>query len=260
MLNFAANLSWLFTERPFISRFAAAKECGFRGIEALFPYDFPCQMLQQQLIQHELSWVLINAPAGAWDQGERGLAAQPGRESDHQASLKKAREYALTLGCKQIHVMAGNIHPELSYQQQQDLFIERMRWACDFFADTDIQLLIEPLNQQDMPGYFLAGFGQAAEVINAVSAPNIKLQFDFYHCQKISGNIVRTMEAYWELIGHIQIASVPERNEPDRGELDYIWLFNYLEKSHYQGWVGCEYSPEKNSELGLIWMHNYLNQ
>lgn len=115
MLNFAANLSWLFTERPFISRFAAAKACGFRGIEVLFPYHIPCHTLQQELIQHELTWVLINAPAGAWEQGERGLAAQPGRESDFQASLTKAREYALMLGCKKIHVMAGNIHPEYSF-------------------------------------------------------------------------------------------------------------------------------------------------
>ena len=257
MLKFAANLSWLFNEYPLLERFSAARHAGFSGVEVLFPYQYSELDLRKQLVKYPLSMVLINAPAGNWQAGERGLASIPGQDAAFHDSLITAEKYAQALNCRRIHIMAGLRDQRLTVDQQQQLFISRLQMAAQHFSSTNIQLLIEPLNPEDMPGYFLADFSQAQEIISEVAASNVRLQFDIYHCQKIQGNLVAAFERYWPLIEHIQIASSPARNEPDHGEINYPWLFNYLDEKEYSGWIGCEYSPITNTYEGLKWLTTY---
>ncbi|WP_145530939.1 2-oxo-tetronate isomerase [Yersinia alsatica] len=257
MLKFAANLSWLFNEVPLIERFSQAAAAGFQATECLFPYQEPIDSLVSAQRNSGLPVVLINAPPGRWDQGERGLASLPKREEEFRQSLQQAREYALALGCKQIHIMAGNRNSSITEQQQYDTLVKRLSYAADYLLADNIKVLIEPLNTEDMPGYFISTFTRAIQLIKECNKENIFLQFDIYHCQKIQGNISRSLQHYWPLISHLQIASVPNRNEPDGGEINYPWLFNYLASHHYSGWIGCEYQPQTTTREGLDWFTHY---
>jgi len=258
MLKLAANLDWLFTELPISSRFHAAKQSGFRGVEGLFLWQHPLTVLQAAQRETTLPVVLLNAPAGNWQQGERGIAALPDRNEEYQRSLTIARDYASALGCRRLHIMAGLRCEGISVNAQHDLFIERLRTACDMMATAGIAVLIEPLNPEDTPGYFLNNFPQAENIICEVSRKNIGLQFDIFHCQKIHGNIIKNISRYLPLIKHFQIASVPDRHEPGTGELSDEGLLDFINALDYQGWTGCEYTPSTSTIESLRWMTPYL--
>ena len=258
MAKFAANLTMLFTEVPFIERFEQAHRAGFKAVEYLFPYAFDAEVLAGELKKYDFEQALFNMPPGDWDAGERGFAAIPGREDEFRASVDTALNYALTLGCKKVHAMSGIVDNTFSYQQHVDTFISNIRFAADVFAEHGIELMIEPLNNRDVPGYFVSRQREAVELIKQVDRPNVKLQLDLYHAQIMDGDLSVLIRDLANYTGHIQIASVPERHEPSEGELNYPHLFNVLDESGYSGWIGCEYNPKTNTLDGLGWVKPYL--
>ncbi|MDX1302940.1 2-oxo-tetronate isomerase [Photobacterium sp.] len=260
MAKFAANLTMLFTEVPFMERFAKASEAGFSAVEYLFPYAFDAQELAGELRKYHLEQALFNMPPGDWSAGERGFAAIPGREAEFRASVDTALNYALTLKCKKVHAMSGIIDNNYSYQQHVDTFLGNIRYAAEVFAEHDILLLIEPLNNRDVPGYFIAHQRDAVELIKQVERPNVKLQLDLYHAQIMDGDLTTLINDVASYTGHVQIASVPNRHEPSEGELNYPYLFTILEQSGYDGWMGCEYNPRNTTEEGLGWVKPYLSE
>lgn len=258
MTKFAANLTMLFTEVPFIDRFEQASQTGFKAVEFLFPYAFEAEELAAQLKKFELEQALFNMPAGNWDAGERGIAALPGREAEFRSNAEIALEYALVLGCKKVHAMSGLIDSHYSYDQHLDTFVKNIRFAADLFAEHHIEVLIEPLNIFDVPTYFVAHQHDAVKLVKKVDRPNVKVQLDLYHAQIMDGDLSRMIEVIASYIGHVQIASVPERNEPSEGELNYPYLFNVLKNAGYDGWIGCEYNPKKSTLDGLGWLAPYI--
>ncbi|MGF1701268.1 hydroxypyruvate isomerase family protein [Photobacterium makurazakiensis] len=258
MAKFAANLTMLFTEVPFLERFAQAHQAGFKAVEYLFPYAFEAEELAGELKKYGFEQALFNLPPGDWDAGERGFAAIPGREDEFRASVDTALNYALTLGCKKVHAMSGIVNNDYSHQQHVDTFISNIRFAADVFAEHGIELMIEPLNNRDVPGYFISRQRDAVELIKMVDRPNVKLQLDLYHAQIMEGDLTVLIHDLAAYTGHIQIASVPDRHEPSEGELNYPHLFNVLDKSGYTGWIGCEYNPKTNTVDGLGWVKPYL--
>jgi len=253
MPMFAANLSMLFTEVDFLDRFEAAASNGFSAVEYLFPYDFPAPVLKEQLHKHHLKQALFNAPAGNWQAGDRGTACLLGRESEFIDGFNLALEYAKILGNQRIHVMAG-IAPENVSQVTIDCFINNLRRAAIAAQEYGITVLIEPINNIDMPGYFLNYQEQAVYLIKRIDQPNVKLQFDVYHCQMMQGNILARFENALPYIDHIQIAGVPGRHEPNIGELNYSFILCEIEKLGFQGFVGCEYIPKSDTRTGLSWL------
>lgn len=258
MLKLAANLDWLFCEHPIAGRFQAAKAAGFHGVEGLFLWQHSLDVLLAAQQETGLPVALMNAPAGNWRAGERGLASLPERDEEYQRSLMIARDYATALGCRKVHVMAGLRVNTLSASAQRERLTDRLRIACDVMVEAGIDVLIEPLNPQDMPGYFVDSFPLAESLINEVDRKNIGLQFDIYHCQKIHGNVAHFIERYLPIIKHFQIASVPGRHEPGTGELNEAWLFDFIKQTGYQGWMGCEYKPSTPGPESLRWMTPYL--
>lgn len=258
MPKFAANLSMLFTEVPFMERFKKAHQAGFKAVEFLFPYDFEPEALQTELQQYGLEQALFNLPPGDWGAGERGFAAIPGREQEFKNSVETALLYAKALGCKKLHAMSGIVDPRFSRQQHVDTFVANIRFAADLLADHGIQVMIEPLNVRDVPGYFIAHQREAVELIRLVDRPNVKLQLDLYHAQIMDGDLTNLIKELAPFTGHVQIASVPDRHEPSEGEIGYPHLFEVLDASGYSGWVGCEYHPREETEAGLGWVHRYL--
>ncbi|WP_394153593.1 2-oxo-tetronate isomerase [Vibrio maritimus] len=259
MLNFAANLTTLFTERPFLDRFGAAADAGFNQVEFLFPYEFEVDAIKRRIEKYNLTVALINAPAGDWEAGERGLAAIRGKEEAFRQSVLMAEHYANALNVPRVHIMSG-IKPENSSVLFDDnLFIENIRWAAEHLASNDIDVLLEPLNTYDNPGYYLSDYQKALSLISKVEHPAVKLQFDTYHAQLISGNLSRKLSDWISIIGHIQIASVPERHEPRDGEINHAHIFTLLQNLNYEGSIGCEYHPRDNTESGLGWITPYLN-
>lgn len=254
MTRFAANLTMMFNETGFLDRFSRAASAGFRGVEYLFPYEFEASAIRSELNRNELTQALFNLPPGNWAAGERGLAALPGREKHFEESVALALAYARELGCERLHVMAGLRQPDIPDALQRQTFVHNLRYAARVFKPHGIQLLIEPINCYDMPGYYLSTPQQAQSLLEEVGCENMALQFDVYHCQIMTGNVMATMRRMWPLIGHIQIASVPDRHEPDEGEMNYPWLFRQLDVLGYGGWVGCEYRPRGNTEAGLGWL------
>lgn len=252
MPRLAANLSLLFTELPFLERFAAAAACGFRAVEFLFPYEERVEAVAAARQAAGVAVALFNLPAGDFAAGERGLAAVPGREADFAAGLERALPYAQALGAERLHVMAG-IAPAGS----RPLYLDNLRRAADFFGVRGFGLSIEPINQRDMPGYHLSTQADAVAVLDAVGRPNLGLQMDFYHCQITEGDLFRRLEAHLPRIVHTQIAGVPERQEPDRGEVAYDRLLAHLDALGYAGWVGCEYRPRAGTAAGLGWAAAY---
>jgi hydroxypyruvate isomerase len=254
MPKFAANLSFLFNEVPFMARFAAAAAAGFRGVEYLFPYEEDKEVIAQALRGNGLENVLFNLPPGDWAAGERGLGALPGREQDFRDGVARAMDYALAADTKRLHALAGIVPAGADQDRCRQTFIGNLRYACEQLAPHGITLLVEPINTRDMPGYFLNYQKDAHALLAEVGAPNLKVQMDFYHAQIMEGDIISTFRQQLSNIGHVQIASVPDRHEPDLGELNYPWLFAMMDEAGYDGWIGCEYRPRQGTVAGLGWM------
>ncbi|WP_020405627.1 2-oxo-tetronate isomerase [Hahella ganghwensis] len=256
MPRLAANLSMLFTELEFLDRFDAAAKAGFRGVEYLFPYDFSAEEIRTRLQNNHLTQVLFNLPAGDWAAGERGIACLPDRAGEFREGVSKAIEYAQVLGCKQINCLAG-IAPQGALPRAEETFVENLRYAASKLKSADIQLVIEAINTRDIPGFFLKNTKQALEIVEAVGSDNIALQYDIYHMQIMEGDLARTIENNLASIKHIQLADNPGRHEPGTGEINYDFLFRFLDQIGYQGWVGCEYKPATTTEAGLGWLASY---
>ena len=266
MPKFAANLSMMYTELPFLDRFEAAAQDGFTAVEYLFPYDFKPVELTVRLQANGLQQVLFNAPPGGTDtasiahawgtSGDRGTACIPGREAEFQAGVLLALGYAQALDCPRIHIMAGLIPPGLQREDVQATYIANLRWAAAQAEKQGCDVLIEPINTRDIPRFFLNRQDHAHEVIAETGAANVRVQMDLYHCQIVEGDVAMKIRKYLPLgaVGHFQIAGVPERHEPDVGELDYTYLFGVIDEVSAQcgwnGWVGCEYRPKKGGQPG----------
>jgi hydroxypyruvate isomerase len=270
MPKFAANLHYLFTEVPFMDRFAAATLAGFKGVEFQVPYDHPGPELKARLDAHHLKMVLFDAPMGDWSAGDRGLAAVPGREAEFRAGLPKAVEYAQALGCELVHVMAGVVGAGIDYQEAERVYVANLRHAADLFKRYGVRAVIEPINRQlgvvtggpsyttqGMHGYFLNHTDHARRVIEMVGSDNLFLHLDVYHMQLLEGHLADTIRNNIGVLQHVQIAGVPGRHEPSVGEINYPYLFNLLDELGYAGWVGCEYRPAGNTIEGLGWAARY---
>lgn len=255
MPRFAANLSMMFTEWPFLDRFAAAADSGFDAVEYLFPYDFAPDDIAARLRDHGLTQALFNLPPGDWGGGERGLAALPGREEEFRASVEKALPYARATGVQRLHVMSGLAPAE--DPKAQAAYRDAIRFACDRLGAEGLTVLLEPINGRDMPGYFLNDFGRAAALVEELGRPNLRLQFDIYHRQILHGDVTMALRAMLPLIGHVQVASVPSRHEPSGEELAYSFLFEELDRLGYSGFVGCEYRPRAGTREGLGWFEPF---
>jgi hydroxypyruvate isomerase len=255
MPRFAANLTMMFNEVPFLDRFEAAAKAGFTAVEFLFPYDHPPEVVGERLHRNRLTQALFNLPPGNWEAGEKGFAALPDRFSDLQQSLRTALPYAQATGVKRVHLMAGIA--TRSDPKAQAAFRKSVAFAAEFFARHGLDVVIEPINPRNVPGYFLNDFAFARDLIAELKIPNLKLQFDIYHCQIIHGDVTMRLREMMPIIGHIQIASIPSRNEPDGEELNYPFLFNELDRLGYGGFVGCEYHPRGRTTDGLGWFRSY---
>ena len=252
----------LYPEHAFLDRFAAAADDGFKAVEFLFPYAFAKADLAARLKAHGLQQVLFNAPPGDWDGGERGLASLPGREAEFRAGLLIALDYAAELSCPRIHVMAGLRTTDADTTEHEATYLTNLEWAANQAMKAQIEILIEPINRRDMPGYFLNRQDVAHSIVAEVGAPNLKVQMDLYHCQVVEGDLAMKLRQYLPTgrVGHIQIAGVPHRHEPDQGEVNFAYLFALLDELGYPGWVGCEYRPAQpgagGTSAGLGWLRS----
>lgn len=251
MPRFAANLSMMFNEVDFLDRFAAAADAGFHGVEFLFPYAFAPDDVGKRLHDQKLTQALFNLPPGDFDKGERGIASLPERAAEFTAGLTKALAYAKSTGVKQVHMMAGL--SDRSDPKHQARYRDALKEASDVLGAAGLDVLIEPINGRDMPGYFLNSFGYAEQLIAELGRPNIKLQFDIYHRQIMHGDVTKALAAMMPIVAHVQTASVPMRHEPGTGELDDNFVFATLDRLGYAGWVGCEYRPRAATVAGLGW-------
>ena len=258
MPKLAANLTMLFNEVDFLDRFEAAAKAGFKGVEYLFPYPYPKEQLSEKLEQYELIQVLHNLPAGDWAKGERGIACLPDRVGEFQDGVGKAIEYAYALGCKQVNCLAGIAPPGVAAETVRDTFAANLRFAADKLKAAGIRLLVEPCNTRDIPGFYLNRSQQALAVIDEVGSDNLWLQYDIYHMQVMEGDLAPTIERNLERIAHMQLADNPGRNEPGTGEINYPFLFQFIDKLGYEGWMGCEYKPARTTTEGLGWVRPYL--
>ncbi|HSQ72266.1 MAG TPA: 2-oxo-tetronate isomerase [Rubrivivax sp.] len=267
MPQFAANLSMLYQELPFLDRFAAAAQDGFEAVEYLFPYAFDRQDIAARLKAHGLRQVLFNAPPGNWEAGERGLACLPGRQSEFREAMNLALEYAAALDCPRVHAMAGLAPAGTARETLRATYIDNLRWAAQQAARQQVDVLIEPINTRDIPGFFLNRQDDAHAVVAEVGEPNLKVQMDLYHCQIVEGDVTMKLRQYLPTgrVGHLQVAGVPQRHEPDIGELNHAYLFTVLDELGYDGWVGCEYRPQAGARPGgtsegLGWLQPYLRK
>ncbi len=260
MPRFAANLSMMFTEVPFLDRFGAAAKAGFKAVEYLFPYDFPAEDIAAKLKEHGLTQVLFNLYPGDWAGGERGLTALPGREKEFAESIDKAISYAKALDCKMVHAMAGMTPAGADLGAMERTYKANIALAAKKLGDAGITLVLEAINQRSMPGFFLKTQAQAAELIQEIGASNLKLQFDYFHVQMQEGCVALKFKEYFPLIAHCQLAGAPERHEPDTGELNYAYLFAQADELGYKGYIGCEYNPAGDTAAGLGWFAPYKNR
>lgn len=254
MPKFAANLTMLFTERPFLERFAAARAAGFDAVEFLFPYAWPARQIQELLIQHRLRLVLHNLPAGDWDAGERGIACLPDRTEEFRAGVAQAIAYATALDVPQLNCLIGKVPADADPRQVDEAVIENLRHAATELARHGKRLVVEPINTFDIPGFYLHGTAQALRLIEQVGADNLFVQYDIYHMQRMEGEIAATLQKHLAQIGHVQLADNPGRHEPGTGELNWRFLFAHLDRIGYDGWIGCEYQPATTTEAGLGWI------
>jgi 2-dehydrotetronate isomerase len=256
MPRFAANLTMLYPEHPFLDRFEAAARDGFEGVEYLFPYAHPAAELAARLQAHGLQQVLFNAPPGDWAAGERGLACLPGREAEFRAGIGQALAYAQVLGCPRIHVMAGLVGAGHSAAERRALYVANLRHAAREAARQGVNVLIEPINTRDVAGYFLNRQDDAHALLDEIGEPNVQVQMDLYHCQIVEGDVAMKIRRWLPggRVGHFQVAGVPQRHEPDVGELNAAYLFEVIDEvaaaSGWQGWVGCEYHPARGAQPG----------
>ncbi|MBP0622717.1 2-oxo-tetronate isomerase [Cupriavidus consociatus] len=260
MPRFAANLSMMYNEHAFLDRFAAAAADGFQAVEYLFPYEHPAAELRARLDANGLTQALFNAPPGDWAAGERGLASLPGREAEFRDAVGRALEYASVIGNDRVHVMAGLVPADADSARYRATYLENVAFAAKAAAAQGVTIVLEPINTRDMPGYFLNRQDDAQAICKEVGAANLKVQFDCYHCQIVEGDIAMKLRRDMPGIGHIQIAGVPERHEPDLGELNYPYLFDLIDTLGYQGWIGCEYRPRAGTSEGLGWLKPYLGR
>lgn len=252
MPRFAANLTMMFTEVPFIERFGKAAAAGFEAVEFLFPYAHTPEAVAAEVTRHGLTVALFNMPPGDWEAGERGMAAIPGRAQEFRDNVDIALRYALALGCRTLHAMSG-ITEGLDRAACEATFVENFRHAADRLAPHGITLLVEPINSRNMPGYFIAHQADAVALLDRVDRPNASVQLDLYHAQIMDGDLTRLIQKMKGRFAHVQLASVPERHEPDEGELNYPHLYSVLDAEGYEGWIGCEYNPRGVTEDGLGW-------
>ena len=257
MPKFAANLSFIFQEVGFLERFAAAAACGFQGIEYLSPYEYPPEVIAEQLKRHGLEQALFNMPPGDWAAGERGIAALPGREQEFRDGVETALTYAKATNCRLVHAMAGLVPEGSDRAAAQRAYVANLRHAAERLAPESVTVVIEPINNRDIPGYYLNTTTQAMRVIDAVGHPNLKLQLDLYHVQIMEGDLAHRIRALAGRYPHVQIAGNPGRHEPDVGEINYPFLFDLLDELGYSGWIGCEYRPKGETRAGLGWARRY---
>jgi hydroxypyruvate isomerase len=255
MPRFAANLSMMYNEVPFLERFAACEADGFEAVEFLFPYAFPAQEIRDRLDRHGLRQVLFNAPPGDFDAGERGIASLPGREDEFRRGIDVAIEYARALDCPRVHVMAGLVKRESERVAQREVYVANLTWAAKRLGDAGLTMLIEPINTRDIPGFLLNTQADAHAIRERIGAPNLKVQMDLYHCQVVEGDLATKIRRHLTDVGHFQIAGVPQRHEPDLGEVNYPYLFELLDELGYDGWIGCEYRPRGATSEGLGWLN-----
>ena len=263
MPRFAANVTFLFNEVPFLERFAEAAHAGFRAVECTFPYDMAAIDVAEELKRHRLEMALFNAPPGDYAAGDRGTASLPGREHEFAASFVTALRYAQVTGCKRIHAMAGVLPADADAEQRaraRSTYVRNLRFACNEAHAHGITVLIEPLNPRDMPNYLLSRQDDAHAIRGEVGAPNLKVQMDLYHAQIVEGDLTERIRQWLPHVGHIQIAGVPGRHEPDIGEINYAWIFKLLDELKYDGWIGCEYRPLESTAAGLTWLYRLLDR
>ena len=253
MPKFAANISMMFNEHKFLDRFAAAAAAGFEGVEFLFPYEYSSEEIKKRLDENNLTQALFNTYAGNWEDNERGFGSIPGREKAFEQAIEQAIEYANVLGNTCIHAMSGLVTNEPIDKHHKTL-VSNLKRAAPVAARNGKILIIEPINTRDIPGYFLNYQAQARDIINAVGADNVRLQFDLYHCQIMEGDLAAHMREYIDITAHMQIAGTPGRHEPNIGEVNYPYLFGLMDELGYDGWVGCEYRPKGDTNSGLGWM------
>jgi hydroxypyruvate isomerase len=253
MPRFAANLTMLFTEVPFLDRFERAARAGFQAVEFLFPYAYPAEEIRRRLDEHQLALVLHNLPAGDWDAGERGIACLPDRVDEFRAGVATAITYAKALGVTQLNCLAGKAPAGADPAMLNRTLVDNLRFAADALRRADLKLLIEPINTFDIPGFFVNRTAQALAIIDEVGADNLFLQYDLYHAQRMEGELAATLEKHLARIAHVQLADNPGRHEPGSGEINYPFIFAHLDRIGYRGWVGCEYKPATTTEAGLPW-------
>jgi len=254
MPRFAANLTMLFNEVPFLDRFEAAANAGFTAVEFMFPYAFSAQDIRQRLDDNGLQLVLHNLPAGDWDAGDRGMACNPHRVDEFRGSVARGIAYAQTLGVHQLNCLAGIAPTGVSAAQLHDTFVSNVAYAAEQFKAAGLRLLIEPINFYDIPGFYLNRTEQAITVLDAAAADNAFVQYDIYHAQRMEGELAATVAKHLHRIGHMQLADNPGRHEPGTGEINYAYLFEHLDRIGYAGWIGCEYRPSASTTAGLAWI------
>lgn len=257
MPKLAANLSWLYQDIPFLRRFGAAAAHGFKAVEILFPYEAPAADIAAELRKHKLKQALFNLPPGDWSRGERGLAALPGREAEFAAALEKALDYANVLECRTLHVMSGMIAPAADVKAMHRTFVSNLKKVCDRTAKLGLTIVLEPINHRDIPGYFTNTTDQVKAIIDEVGAPHLRLQLDLYHLQVTEGDLQKHIERLFPITSHVQIAGNPDRNEPDIGEVNHLYLLDVLDRLGYKGHVGLEYKPRTTTAAGLGWAAKY---
>jgi hydroxypyruvate isomerase len=269
MPRLAANLSMLYPEHAFMDRFEAAARDGFQAVEFLFPYEHEPRELAARLRGNGLQQVLFNAAPGQSGAGERGLACIPGRQQEFREGISLALRYAEALGCPRLHVMAGVAPQGIARDELEATYVANLRWAAPAAAAIGVDLLLEPINTRDIPGFFLNRQDEAHALVERIGGTNVKVQMDLYHCQIVEGDVVTKIRHYLPTgrVGHFQIAGVPHRNEPDTGELNYGYLFDVIDEvsaaCDWEGWVGCEYRPARGTQpggttAGLTWLKRWL--
>lgn len=260
MPRFAANLSMLFTEVPFLDRFERAAQAGFEAVEFLFPYAHSVEEIQQRLDATGLQIVLHNLPAGDWEAGERGIACDPRRVDEFRAGVAKAVTYAHALGVPQLNCLAGKAPAGVDAATLRRTLVDNLRFAAAALKMANLRLLVEPINAFDIPGFYLGRTDQALAVLDEVGAANAFVQYDIYHAQRSEGELAATLQKHLARIGHVQLADNPGRHEPGTGEIHYPYLFAHLDRIGYSGWVGCEYKPAQSTEAGLHWLQTVAGQ
>jgi hydroxypyruvate isomerase len=258
MPKFAANISFLFTEVDFLQRFAAARKAGFGAVEFHFPYPYEHAALAAAVKEAGVEVVLFNLPSGNWEKGERGIACHPDRTAEFRDGVAKAIGYARTLKCPRVNCLAGLAPKGVDPERLRATFVENLRYAAAAFAKEGVTLVMEPINPRTVPGFYLNTTKQSLDIIRAVGADNLKIQYDIFHMQIMEGDLAKTIESNLAQIGHIQFADVPDRHEPGTGEVNFDFLFGWIDRVGYQGWISAEYVPAKGTVASLGWLRKHL--